>query len=782
MQKPNIPTIFIIFGATGDLMARKIVPSLFHLFVKNRLPKLFTIIGVARRSFTDEDFKKHVLHILKSQDYLNLDKIDQFLKYFSYQKGQFEDEKDYITLAQKLGRIDGEWKTCSNKLFYLAVPPIQYKTIFQHLASSGLTLPCSPTEGWTRVLVEKPFGKDLETAESLDLLLGKLFKEEQIYRIDHYLAKDMLQNILAFRFSNNLLEGIWNNRHIEKIEVKILEKDGIDGRGEFYDGIGALRDIGQNHILQMLALVAMDSPNGFDVLQVRQERTRILKTLEKFTTSSIKEQTFRAQYAGYQKVEGVKSNSQTETYFKIKTFLENSRWQGVPIFLEGGKALSENRKEIAVFFKHPTPCLCPKGEKHRTNKIIFSIEPKEEIAIRFWSKEPGLAMNITESMFHFDYKDKKSNNTADEYEKLLLDCIEGNQLLFISTPEIKAMWQFIDPIVSAWSENKILLSYYIPNKNEIRTEAFFDKEIERKTLKKEIGIIGLGKMGANTARLLIEKRWRVVGFNRSSEDTKRLEKEGLEGAYSLEEFASKLPTPRIVYLMLPAGEIIDEVLFGENGLHKLLSGGDIVVDAGNSFYKDTIERYEKLVVQGLRFTDVGTSGGPSGARTGASLMVGGKKEVFDYLLPLFLDLSTLEGVQFFEGIGAGHFVKMIHNGIEYGMMQSIAEGFNVLKESEYKLDLEKVAEIYNHGSVIESRLIGWLKDAFELHGENLKDVSGSVSHTGEGKWMVETAKELGLKAKIIEEALKFRVESEKDPSFVGKILSSLREQFGGHKV
>jgi 6-phosphogluconate dehydrogenase len=234
--------------------------------------------------------------------------------------------------------------------------------------------------------------------------------------------------------------------------------------------------------------------------------------------------------------------------------------------------------------------------------------------------------------------------------------------------------------------------------------------------------------------------------------------------------------------MVSAGDAVDEVLFGENGLADLLKRGDTVVDGGNSFYKDSVKRAKKLKERGITFVDVGVSGGPEGARNGACLMVGGNKEDYESLLPLYLDVAVAQGVQFFEGVGAGHFVKMVHNGVEYGVMQAIAEGFTVLRNAEYSLDLKGAAEVYNHGSVIESRLMEWLVKAFEVHGVNLDDVSGAVAHTGEGEWTVKTAREMGVKAKIIEGAISFRIESQGNPSYAGKILSALREQFGGHQV
>jgi 6-phosphogluconate dehydrogenase len=281
-------------------------------------------------------------------------------------------------------------------------------------------------------------------------------------------------------------------------------------------------------------------------------------------------------------------------------------------------------------------------------------------------------------------------------------------------------------------------------------------------MRKELAIIGLGKMGGNMRLRLRERGWKILGLDKGS-------------SFSL---IKNLPQPRAIILSVPS-EAVDLVL---KDISKFLERNDIIADFGNSFYKDSRRRAQILWKRKINFTDVGISGGPKGARQGASLMVGGRKKVYEYLKPLFKDLAVKGGVQFFEGAGAGHFVKMVHNGIEYGMMQAIAEGFTILKNSKYKLNLVKVADVYNHGSVIQSRLIGWLREAFEIYGDTLKGVSGKAEHTGEGAWTVKTAKKLKIKAKIIEEALKFRIKSARDPSFAGKILSALRSLFGGHKI
>jgi glucose-6-phosphate 1-dehydrogenase len=776
----NIPTVFIIFGATGDLMGKKIIPALFHLYKKGKFPKLFKIIGFSRRDLSQDKFVEFVRGLLVNHSQVSSkDDLEKFLAYFLYQKGQFDEIAYYKELAKSLGIQDQEWNICSNKLFYLAVPPHYYKGIFERLHDSGLTIPCGPDEGWTRVIVEKPFGKDLKTAEDLDLLLSRLFREEQIYRIDHYLAKEMMQNILTFRFANNLFEEEWSNKFISKINIRTWESIGVEGRGQFYDGIGALRDVGQNHLLQMLALVTCDRPDSNDADEVRKKRAEILSALKVLSPEEIQARTFRGQYKGYKKISNVSKNSKTETYFRTYARLSHPRWQGVEIMFEAGKKLPL-RKEIEIILNHPSPCLCPAGKPHFRNRILITIEPRESIVIEFWSKKPGLEHSFVKRKFNFVFRRVTDRvQYVEEYEKLLLDCFSGNQLLFLSTPEIKASWRYIDPIIKSWDKNSVPLVAYKPDSKEIINLA--NKKMTETTaaMKKEIGIIGLGKMGANAARRLVKQGWHVVGYNRTDQDTRDLEKEGIDGAYSFEELTKKLKKPRVILTILTAGKPTDEVL---DSLVSVLSPNDIIIEGANSFYKDTIARSKKVGKSGIKFIDAGISGGPGGALRGACLMVGGSRELFEYLKPFFDAMAKPGAVAHFEGIGAGHFVKMVHNGIEYGMMQSIAEGFNILKSAPYKLDLSEVARIYNNGSVVESRLVGWLESAFSKSGQDLKGLSGSVGYTGEGEWTAKTAKKLKAPAEIIEKSFEFRVESQKTPSFIGQILTAMRHEFGGHST
>ncbi|PIR43723.1 6-phosphogluconate dehydrogenase (decarboxylating) [candidate division WWE3 bacterium CG10_big_fil_rev_8_21_14_0_10_32_10] len=299
-------------------------------------------------------------------------------------------------------------------------------------------------------------------------------------------------------------------------------------------------------------------------------------------------------------------------------------------------------------------------------------------------------------------------------------------------------------------------------------------------MKKEIGIIGLGKMGKGIALQLLDKGWEVVGYNRSPQKVNELTTYGLKAAYSIQNLVDQLKSPRVIWLMITSGEAVDNQIVE---LQKFLQKGDTLIDAGNSFYKDSVRRYKMLKGNGINFVDVGISGGPYGARNGACVMVGGDIDSYKNIEGLYKDISVKNGYGYFEGVGAGHFVKMVHNGIEYGMMQSIAEGFNIIKNnSKYKLNLQEVSMLYNKGSVIESKLIDLLNKGFKKYGEDLHDISGKVEHSGEGEWTIQTAKENNLPVTVIEKSLEFRVESSNSPSYIGKILTMMRNMFGGHNI
>ncbi|HAO64421.1 TPA: glucose-6-phosphate dehydrogenase [Candidatus Taylorbacteria bacterium] len=449
------PTIFVIFGVTGDLSQRKLLPALFSLFSHNLLPKKFKIVGFSRRGWTDDDLRNFVRESLESKKVVGSpDQTESFLAHMEYANGIFDDAQAYVNLKQRLDRIDAEFGQCSNKLLYLAVAPAFYEIIFEHLKTSGLNIPCGGELGWTRVLVEKPFGNDTKTAEKLESLLTQIFQEAQIFRIDHYLAKETVQNILTFRFSNSMFEPIWNAATIEKVHIQVFEKNRVEDRGDFYDGVGALRDVGQNHLLQMLALIAMDRPKSMHGDDVRKKRAEILKKVSFSKYSKrILEQAVRAQYQGFLQEKGVAVGSQTETYFKLPAFIANKRWKNVPFVLESGKALRESKAEISVYFKR-LDCA-------EQNVVRFRIQPNEGIEIVFWVKKPGFEKEHQQKVLAFSFDETKlEHQVPDAYERVLFDCVRGDPTLFASTDEVKYSWKFITPILEKWKG--LPLTSYLP--------------------------------------------------------------------------------------------------------------------------------------------------------------------------------------------------------------------------------------------------------------------------------------------------------------------------------
>jgi len=442
-EKPLHPTIFVIFGITGDLASRKLLPALIALYSKKKLPNRFAVIGFSRRSFTKEEFRELIRSKLNLRpgEYKEED-IKHFLDHLSYEQGIFNNVESYRKLASKIKSIDESWGQCSNKLFHLSVPPSLYEGILNNLALSRLTIPCADETGWTRVLIEKPFGKDLETAVRLDKLLGKLFKEKQIFRIDHYLAKEALQNILAFRFTNNMFEPLWNNRHIDKIHIKLFESGTVSERGDSYDEMGALKDVGQNHMLMMLASIMMLRPRSFEANDVRKERANVLKKLTASKGKTFIDCSARAQYKGYLGESGVPAGSQVETYFRIKASVTSSQWKNVPIYLESGKAMSESKTEIDIYFK-------PDKITGNQNILTFRIQPDECIKIKFFVKTPGYEFTTEPRTLRFKYSEQTSPDwqiKLTDYEKLIHDAFIGDQTLFASTDEIMASWKFIQSV------------------------------------------------------------------------------------------------------------------------------------------------------------------------------------------------------------------------------------------------------------------------------------------------------------------------------------------------
>ncbi|MES2135370.1 MAG: glucose-6-phosphate dehydrogenase [Patescibacteria group bacterium] len=457
------PTSLIIFGATGDLATKKVIPALFYLFEKEKLPAHFNIIGVSRRAMSETAFRESMEEVILKNARVQVDQraLDKFLDLFTFSQVKFDEENGYQELADALDTKDhSQGKT--NRLLYLALPPKTLPSIFTHPGFQALVKQGAVGGMLPRVIVEKPFGVDASSAEVLEKSLATCFTEEQIYRVDHYLAKDLLQSVIDFRFDNNLLEHEWNNQSIASIRVRLFETLGVENRGWFYDHTGALRDVGQNHMLEMLALITMEKPESFEDEHLRLKRLEILRALKTPTDDTATQTTFRAQHAGYQSIEGVEPDSTTETFFSIQTELDLPRWQGVPIYLEAGKRMHESRKEVIISFKAPYK-----------NNVIFRLDPQEEIVIEFLTKKPGiLESGIEKRAFTFKLHETPSTtqNIA-EYAKMMLDAVSGDQKLFVSADEVRATWKFTDAIRALWEKNLVPLASYAPDTDEAVVQA-----------------------------------------------------------------------------------------------------------------------------------------------------------------------------------------------------------------------------------------------------------------------------------------------------------------------
>jgi glucose-6-phosphate 1-dehydrogenase len=452
-MKQSQPIIFVIFGGTGDLAKNKIFPALLDLKIKKCLPTEYKIIGFSRKDLSDSDYRDFVSKSIQNQNNgYNTDDISNFLNNIHYVQGDINDVDTYVNLNSTLKKQDGNIGQCTNKIFYLAVPPNLYEPVFTNLDKANLIETCNKEteKNWTRVLVEKPFGSNSEEAQRLDKMLGNLFDETQIFRIDHYLAKEALQNIITFRFSNPIFIPVWNRDHVEKIEVSLYETNDASDRGHFYDNIGALFDVGQNHVLQMLSLITMEDPKSLKSEEIRAARQKLISKIVP-AHKNIEEYAIRAQYLGYKDEPGVDRKSNTDTFFQLKLNINNKRWKGVPVFIQSGKALDKKLVRLKITFKSKESCVCPIDDTcSYGNEITIEVHPEEKISLKFWSKKPGLDFGLEQKELSFDYRENQSP-ISDAYEKVLFDAIKGDQTLFNSTSEVATQWGLISKISKSWS-------------------------------------------------------------------------------------------------------------------------------------------------------------------------------------------------------------------------------------------------------------------------------------------------------------------------------------------
>lgn len=457
MEPLMSPTIITILGGGGDLARLKLIPALFDLHCRGLLPQDCLILGVARTERSVEEYQNFVKETLiqqrPSKDTEVL--IPEFVQRFTYLSGSFLEEETYNTIATRIESFEDTLSISVNKLFYLAVPPLYYADIFSLLHGSDLVKPRDDTRGWARILVEKPFGSDYTSARQLDEKLSSLFSEEQIFRIDHYLAKEAVQNILSFRFANTLMEAPWTGKFIKEVRITLFEKKDVATRGSFYDAVGALRDVGQNHLLQLLALTAMDEPSEFSAKAIRTNRNAILQHLIPISHEDIASTVHRGQYEGYTDSDGVEDASQTETYFSFIARIDTPTWDGVPFHIQAGKALDRDEVSVEIIFKDTAT---GPFETNRCasvgNKIKLSISPEHAMHITLNTKRRGHGFDIESKTLSFVW-DRNDDPKVEAYEKVLYDCIAGDQTLFTTTDEVLASWKFIQSITQHWNDTPL---------------------------------------------------------------------------------------------------------------------------------------------------------------------------------------------------------------------------------------------------------------------------------------------------------------------------------------
>ncbi|MDD2541738.1 MAG: glucose-6-phosphate dehydrogenase, partial [Desulfuromonadaceae bacterium] len=454
-------TVLVIFGGGGDLAWRKLVPALFNLHLDKLLPQQFAIVGIARKQRTDTEFRQHLregVDLFSRRKPANEENWNRFADHVSYLSDDITDSASGPALSRKFEEFEQAWGVRANRLFYLAIPPDMLEPAAAHLQRIGVCRDCTRD----RLVVEKPFGRDQASARELDRILTGMFAESQIYRIDHYLGKETVQNILAFRFANSLYEPLWDRRYIDHVQITVAETVGVEGRGGYYDQAGALRDMVQNHLLQILCLIAMEPPVSFNADEVRNKKVDVLHAIRPIRPEELHHVAVRGQYGhgiveeterpGYRNEPGVAADSPTETYAAFKFFIDNWRWQGVPFYLRTGKRLPSKVSEVSILFRpaphHPFPLAAV--ENWQTNRLIIRIQPEEGIITRIQAKQPGTRLLLGPVDMQFCYRDAFKVVPPEAYETLLLDVIRGDATLFMRSDQVECAWKIVEPVLEAW--------------------------------------------------------------------------------------------------------------------------------------------------------------------------------------------------------------------------------------------------------------------------------------------------------------------------------------------
>jgi len=445
---PNDPCAIVMFGASGDLARRKLLPALYDLALHSCLAPRFKLLGFARTDMNDDAFQRGAGEFLPKGDKAGADasKQKEFLQHLHYFHGNYDDPESYKKLAKRLEELDAEGQLGGNRLFYLATPPEVYEHVIEQLGRAGLAK-SKNADSWTRVIIEKPFGHDGASARELNAKVLEVFAEQQVYRIDHYLGKETVQNLLVFRFGNGIFEPLWNRNFIDHVQITAAEALGVERRAAFYESAGAMRDMIQSHVLQLTSLVGMEAPARFDATSVRNEKIKILQSIRPFNSETVWKSVIRGQY-GPGTENGVAVPA-TETFVALKLLVDNWRWSGVPFYLRSGKRLARPMTEIAIRFKK-APHMVFQGESVEPNSLVLNIQPDEGISLSFGAKSPGSHMHISPVTMDFRYKQAFGGGSREAYATLINDCIRGDATLFDRADSVEAAWGLVDPILEAW--------------------------------------------------------------------------------------------------------------------------------------------------------------------------------------------------------------------------------------------------------------------------------------------------------------------------------------------
>lgn len=465
LRKVPDPCVVVIFGASGDLTLRKLMPSLFSLTCEGLLPEQFSIIGVARSDMDDEGFRAKARKGIDSYSRLKPEQCNQwdsFAKNVYYHRVQYDDPQAYKSLSKLLAKIDKELGGACNCLFYLSTPPFLYPIIVEQLGKANLAQ--QSDNSWRRIIIEKPFGNDLGSATDLNHKVHEVFDESQVYRIDHYLGKETVQNLLVFRFANAIFEPLWNRNYIDHVQITVTEEVGLGSRAGYYDTAGIVRDMFQNHILQLFTLTAMEPPAEFNATALRDEKVKVLKAIQPIQSEDVSKYTVRAQYRTYRDEKGVAPGTETPTFAAIKLFVNNWRWRNVPFYLRSGKALADKVSEISIQFRHVPHLMfpLPPGQRLPPNALALCLQPNEGMNLKFETKVPGAGMRTRSVDMTFLYEqDFGKNILPDAYERLILDALHGDASLFTRSDEIELAWSLVDPILEGWAgEHAPVLAFY----------------------------------------------------------------------------------------------------------------------------------------------------------------------------------------------------------------------------------------------------------------------------------------------------------------------------------